>query len=82
MRVKTEKLTLEKHFYEMQERMLILEHETKWMNNFVIKIVNFTQKISFVFKEEIYHSNWSLLKKAKSSWRYLKHIVKFMLEIK
>jgi hypothetical protein len=51
------------------------------MRNLAEKLVNFAEKLSFVFKEDIFHTNWNLLKKAKSSWRYMKHILKFVLNV-
>ena len=46
--------------------------------NLAHKIVDLAEQLSSVFKEELFRRDWDLQKRAKVSWRYLKHILKYI----
>lgn len=47
----------------------------KWMINFVGVFIKTIQKIALAkYQEQIVVPEWSLKKKAKICWRYLKHL--------
>lgn len=52
-----------------------------WMSNFVTTFIRTMQNLAYKkYQEQIIIPEWSLKKKAKTSWRYLKHLFKFLYE--
>jgi hypothetical protein len=45
------------------------------------KVVNLGNKLGYVFKEKVVDSKWEVRRQAKASWRYLKHILNYLLEM-
>lgn len=49
------------------------------MLNFINTFIRSMQDLAYKkYQEQIIIPEWSLKKKAKTSWRYLKHVVNFM----
>ena len=65
-----------KQISDLSKRIELYEEELLWMSNFVATFIKTIQNIAVKkYQEHILINEWSLKKKSKVSWRYLKHIL-------
>ena len=57
------------------------ESELAWTTNLVYKMINLGDKLAYLFKEKVTDHSWGLRRQGKAAWRYLKHVLGYMLHI-
>lgn len=68
-----------KKLFEYEQRIKAYEIEMRWMTNFVMTFIKTMQQLAYrKYQEQIIIPEWSLKKKAKTSWRYMKHVFGFL----
>ena len=50
-----------------------------WTLSLAYKLINMSDKLAYLFKEKVNDHNSPLKVQAKSSWRYIKHILSYLL---
>ena len=59
--------------------MKVYEEELLWMSNFVAAFIKTIHQIAFKkYQEQILMFDWTLKKKSKVCWRYLKHLLNYL----
>jgi hypothetical protein len=76
-----QRLSLERQICELQEKVLLLESDMNWMSSLAYKLINLGGKLAHFFKEKVLEKTWSPKRQAKASWRYLKHVLGYLLLI-
>ena len=50
-----------------------------WTINLAYKLINMGDKLSYLFKEKVIDHKSSLKVQAKEAWRYIKHVLGYLL---
>ena len=50
-----------------------------WMTNFIIAFLKMSERFMSMFKEPVLREHWSMKKKTKIAWRYVKHVMAYLV---